>query len=367
LWRGGWLVVVGKFQTIFSPEPSNHEERHERDAAVPRSRGRIVGGCWQAACMPKSSGFEWQAVADLMQKQHGLLSRAQSRDCGMPPHLLKYRIRQGGPWQQILPRVYLDHTGPPTDDQRELAALLYGGPGSVLTGPAALRRHGLDPPLAGSVDVLLPLGARRTDAGFARLHRTGRLPDRVCVDGPISFVLPPRAVADCARGLPALSDVRAVVAHAVQRGRCPIPLLAEELSEGPKRGSALLRQALSEVSHGIRSIAEAELRDLIIGARLPEPLFNPRLFVRQTFLASPDCWWPHAGVVAEVDSRAWHFSPDDWERTIARHDRMSEHGILVLHFTPSRIHRHGPEVVGAIHNALKAGRALPHIRTLPAS
>ena len=29
-------------------------------------------------------------------------------------------------------------------------------------------------------------------------------------------------------------------------------------------------------------------------------------------LGVKDAWWPRAGVVAEVDSRAWHLSPEHW-------------------------------------------------------
>jgi hypothetical protein len=128
-----------------------------------------------------------------------------------------------------------------------------------------------------------------------------------------------------------------VVAEAVQRGRCQVPHLAEELACGPVRGSALLRQALAEVAEGIRSTAEGDLRDLIVWARLPVPMFNPRLMVGQEFLVQPDCWWPQAGVAAEAGSRAWHLSPDDWEHTMARHARVSAQGIIVLHFAPKRI------------------------------
>ena len=49
----------------------------------------------------------------------------------------------------------------------------------------------------------------------------------------------------------------------------------------------------------------------LVRARLPVPLFNPRLFVGSEFLAMPDCWWPELVVAAEADSRAWHFSPRD--------------------------------------------------------
>jgi len=80
------------------------------------------------------------------------------------------------------------------------------------------------------------------------------------------------------------------------------------------------------VADGIRSVAEGDLRKLI-----------KKLFVGAVFLASPDAWWPDAGAAGEVDSREWHFSPLDWERTLARHDRMSAHGIIVLHFPPRLI------------------------------
>jgi hypothetical protein len=60
------------------------------------------------------------------------------------------------------------------------------------------------------------------------------------------------------------------------------------------------------------------LHALIKRAGLPMPLFSARLFAGQDFLAVPDCWWPDAGVAAEVDSREWHLSPRDWENTLAR-------------------------------------------------
>jgi very-short-patch-repair endonuclease len=193
------------------------------------------------------------------------------------------------------------------------------------------------------------------------------MPGLFCADGAIRYALVPRAVADAVRPLPGLADVRAVVAEAVQRGMCPIPRLAEELAAGPVRGSAQLRQALAEVADGIRSPAEADLRDLIIGARLPMPMFNPRLLVGEAFLAAPDCWWPQAGVAVEVDSRAWHLSPREWEHTLARHARMSAHGINVLHFTPRQIKRERSAVAANIDGALATGRPLPHIRAVPAS
>ena len=75
---------------------------------------------------------------------------------------------------------------------------------------------------------------------------------------------------------------------------------------------------------------------MIRTARLPMPLFNPSLYDGDLFLGKPDGWWPDAGVAGEVDSRAWHLSPEDWDRTRRRHDRMAAVGIIVLHFSPPR-------------------------------
>lgn len=195
------------------------------------------------------------------------------------------------------------------------------------------------------------------------------MPEMHCVEGPFRWVPPARAVADTALWMTSLADVRAMVAESVQRGRCSVGLLGEELRSGPIRGSGLLRQAIAEAAAGIRSTTEGDMHDLIKRAGLPMPLFNPRLFAGDTLIAVPDCWWPRAGVAAEVDSREWHFSPQDWERTMRRHEAMSAQGIITLHFTPRRIRREPEGVAAAIRDALAAGEARPPlaIRTTPAA
>lgn len=179
----------------------------------------------------------------------------------------------------------------------------------------------------------------------------------------------PGAVADSARELTSFRDVRAVVADAVQRGLCRVDGLGEELCQGPVRNSAWLRRALAEVSDGIRSAAEADLRDLIIKARLPVPMFNARLYLGDTFLAAVDAWWPQAGVAVEVDSREWHLSPADWDHTLRRGRRLSAHGVIVLHVTPGQLRTQSAAVLADIRRALAAGgsQATRAIRALPAA
>jgi hypothetical protein len=295
--------------------------------------------------------------------QLGVVSRRQAAMCCMSDSAIRHRIRPGGTWQVILPGIYLSNGGEPTDQQRVVAAYLYPGRALAVTGPAALAFHSIPAPKTNVVDVLVPLQCRRVDAAFVRLHRTGRPPTEWYPNGVVVYVPAARAVADTARLLSSITEVRAVVAAAVQRGAAQIRHLARELDAGPRNGSAHFRAVLAEVAAGVRSAAEAELLALIKRARLPVPLFNPRLYVGGSFLAMPDAWWEEAAVAVEVDSRQWHISPRDWERTLARHARMTAQGILVLHVPPARLRTDGPAVAAEIRAALSRGRALSHIVT----
>lgn len=108
--------------------------------------------------------------------------------------------------------------------------------------------HGLrSPAVLEIVDVLVPAGRRRNSIGFVRLHRTARLPDQIVSSGPLRLAEVARAVADTVRLLADLRDVRAVVADAVQRGRCTVGDLATELRTIPCPGSPAASQWLSSL------------------------------------------------------------------------------------------------------------------------
>jgi hypothetical protein len=319
--------------------------------------------------MAATTKLDRVTLAQLLRKQHDVITRGQALTCGMTGKALRHRVRPDGPWQILLRGIYVARTGMPTVDQRDMAALLYAGPGSVITGCAALRRLGLSAPRIAEVDVLVPAARQRHSRDFVRVLRTTRMPDLFCASGQIHFALVARAVADAARSLTDLREVRAVVAHSVQAGWCRIAELASELGAGQVAGSARFRQVLAEVADGVRSVTEAEFRDLVQRAGLPMPVFNARLYSRGALLAVVDAWWPDAGVAAEVDSREWHLSAEDWERTIRRHARMTARGILVLHFTPKQIRTESAQVVAALRAALDAGRTtgpLP-VQARPAS
>jgi hypothetical protein len=216
--------------------------------------------------MAPSTRIDRDALARTLDQQLDVITREQAVTVGLTRHALRHRLRLQGPWQGLLPGVYLATTGTPTLIQQEMAAMLYAGPGSVVTGLAAVRQHHIRGPVAELVDVLVPASRRRRDADFVRLHRTTHLPTRVWQLGPLRYALPARAVADAVRDLTSLRDVRAMVADAVQRGHCRVPDLSTELTAGPSVGSKLFREALGDVADGIRSAAEGDLKDLLAAA-----------------------------------------------------------------------------------------------------
>jgi len=199
------------------------------------------------------------------------------------------------------------------------------------------------------------------------MHRTTRLPDQTFIVDGVRWALAVRAVADTARGEYELREVRALVADAVQRGKCTIPQLVEEMRAGPSRESGRLKLVLEEVADGVRSAAEGDLRQLIRRSGLPEPLYNPDLYIGSMFLARPDLWWKDAGVAGELDSREWHLSPEQWEKTMARRSLMSAHGIIVVNFTPSQARIEPRRIVAELRSTIEAGRQRPplKIRTEP--
>jgi len=74
-------------------------------------------------------------------------------------------------------------------------------------------------------------------------------------------------------------------------------------------------------------------------------------------------------VLAEVDSREWHLSPQSWEQTMRRHALVTALGILVLHFSPRQVREEPTAVIEAIRSALRSrsGQPVAGIQTLPAA
>jgi hypothetical protein len=161
--------------------------------------------------MGRKSLFDQKALAVLLMKQNGVITRGQAGDCGMSRQALEHRVRVGGPWQPLLPGVYMTNTGTPTGLERLQAALLYAGPGSAITGPAALALHHIRARQILVVDVLIP------DATLAR-------DARMSARGIIVLHFPPRRLRTDSAAVAA--QIRSALDAGHQRGRLGIRAVA---------------------------------------------------------------------------------------------------------------------------------------------
>ena len=167
--------------------------------------------------VPRRSGYDQAALKKLLERQEQVISRSQALACGMTPAVLRRHTDPGGPWQRLLPGVYLTVTGTPTSDQREIAALRYAGDRSVITGLTALRRIGIRVPDRDQVTILVPAGRHVRSISYVTVWQTIRMPELVMYRGAVQFTMPDRAAADAGRELSSLNEIRAVVAGAVQQ------------------------------------------------------------------------------------------------------------------------------------------------------
>ncbi|MFB9235951.1 hypothetical protein ACFFWC_10400 [Plantactinospora siamensis] len=291
--------------------------------------------------------------------QHHIVTRAQLLAAGITD-MHMYRQTRRGRWQRVLPATYALTNGVLTDEQRRISAALYAGPEAQLTGVAALNWYGFRycPP-TDKIHLLVPHPARRASAGHAVIARALVLDPRARETELYRVCSPARAAVDAARSLRELRTVRAIVAEAVQRGFADLAALEEEVRRARRSRTALVRRALDDVLSGTRSAPEAELRECLLRSRsLPEILWNPPLRGPDgAVLPTPDGYLPEVAVAVEVDSQEYHFAPGDWRRTLDRHNELSRHGVLVLHFTPAEIRAAPDRVRRSVEDAYRSRSA----------
>ncbi len=279
-------------------------------------------------------------------RQHELITRSQLRSFGIDD-MTMYRRARNGTWLRLLPAVYAIRNGEVSAEQRLVAAALFAGEAAQLAGLSALEWYGFrSVPDHETVHLLMPHHVHRKSAGFVQIHRTHDM-DRHARDAGLYRVCSPaRAVVDAGRELRDQRVVLAIVAECVQRGFAGVRALDEQVRRAGRNRTALVRSAVDQVSSGVRSAPEADLRANVSRSKLlPPVLWNVALRTPSgKRLPTPDGWLPEVGIALEMDSQEFHYRPDDWARTLERHNILAQYGVLVLHFTP-RQNREDPDKV----------------------
>ncbi|WP_405447568.1 hypothetical protein [Streptomyces erythrochromogenes] len=306
-------------------------------------------------------------ITRIAQRQLNMATHHQLRQAGIPATTISGRSRRGGPWQRLLPRVYLLQTGPPDTRQQALSAVLYAAPpapdplsgtAAALTG-GALALLGIRDAPPEPLDVLVRAPRSVAATGRVRPASTARWPATITIAG-VPSTRPVRAATDFAARTDDPDLVRSVLANVVQGGWCHPHDLHAELRAGRVRHRPAVRTAAAELVAGVRSIAEARARDTLSATDLPAPLWNARLHGPDgSFLASPDAYWPDEGVALEIDSAEYHYTRDSWQATLRRRLRMEARGVLVVSTTPGILREEPANLIAALRALLALGAARP--------
>lgn len=306
--------------------------------------------------------------------QRRVLTSDALREHGISPSDAEARCRPGGPWQLLLPGVYLLHPGTPTSDERLHAALLYAGgeflpaipaqqgpatrtrlpgtlhcppphpPEAMITGLAALTLHGFAgaPSLRAldRIDVLVPWTKRLRSTGCVHIVRGQSLPDAEEVTGlPVAPVA--RALADTVARLPDAGVVRRLLVESVRGGHCEAGAVMGELLRGRLLGRPHVREAVDALVAESRALAEGMLYEMVFRHRLPDPCWNVDLRLPGgPHLGGLDAYWPDQAVAVELDTRSPRPQLDHdarWSEYARKREALEGLGITVVHLTPAKL------------------------------
>ena len=244
---------------------------------------------------------------------------------------------------QVYPRVYAvgHRSGPVEADLSE--ALLYAGPGAMLSHQTAAWWWGLTSRRPASIHVTTPRRCR-SQQGLRLYGR--RSVERVWHKGITVTSVPQTLLDYAAEAL--FEDVRYVLAEADYHRLIDLAAVRAIAGRG-KSGSSKLRRALAVHWPDLArtdSPGEREFLFLIEAGGLPRPKVN----------ASPcgfrvDCFWPEYGVAVELDGGKGHGTERQVARDHGRDLTLRTAGIVVRRYARRQVKRKGPRVLADLRAA----------------
>lgn len=284
-------------------------------------------------------------VARLAGEQFGLVARRQMLKLGVPSATIADWIANGALFRR-LPGVYaVGHTAPSVPANL-CAALLWAGPGAMLSHACGVWWHDLidrRPPL---IDLSTPRQLRSRSG--IRVHgRSGvqREWHRGLPVAPVSELLLQYAtMADA-------DDLRRATAEAEFRGWLDLDQMMAACGPG-RAGSAKLRRALSRHLPQLavtRSEFERRLLYLCEQHHLPLPECN--LYIEGFKV---DAVWHEHKVIVELDGKDGHAPWSRIKRDRRRDLILRAAGFVILRYVWEQIVREGPAVASDIAAALSS-------------
>jgi very-short-patch-repair endonuclease len=267
----------------------------------------------------------------LLERQCGVVSRAQCRQYGLTDAALDWRLERAS-WRRVHRGTYVTHTGPVDPRARCWAALLASGDGAALGHETAAWLWGLarwHEPLRVSV----PNGRKVELLEGVVVTRTRRLE---AVRHPVSRLLctaVEETVLDLVNEAEDLPRVLSVVSGAVQKRATNARSLREAAARRRRlRWRLELEAVLADVKAGAETPLEiAYLRQVELGHGLPvgRRQTKARIDGRRAWL---DVFYDAYALVVELDGRLGHADAEGRFRDMRRDNAAVEAGSAPLRY-----------------------------------
>lgn len=109
----------------------------------------------------------------IARRQAGIVTRQQARRAGMTDSAIRQRVLSGR-WQRLFPGVFACFSGPVSRPAQLWAAVLFGGPGALLSHETAAELYGLAPEPVATVHISVPRWRRVSEYPGLVVHRSAR-------------------------------------------------------------------------------------------------------------------------------------------------------------------------------------------------
>jgi very-short-patch-repair endonuclease len=278
-------------------------------------------------------------------------------DLGFTRGMIDHKI-ETKQWTRVMGRSVLSaSTTHPAEAGKAWAAYLACGRGAVLSGPSALRRHGIDAPTGDRVWMTVPPERHVRVDGVRTIRETLPDTDIVEFDGMRVTSLA-RAVIDTLRVLPERLG-QPIVDRALLRGWLTADELARsvEIFAG-RRGVLRLRTYEVRARSGARSEAERRLHDILHDAGITGWVADFKILDADgRLLAVLDAAFEADQVAIEVDGLAFHSDPAVYQGDRTRQNWLQVYeGWEVIRFTWDDLTKRRGYVVRTVRAALAKRR-----------
>lgn len=291
----------------------------------------------------------WKQVAEVAARQHGCVTTAQLRACGVRGTSIERAVDAGRLWR-IHRGVYAVGHPALTGEGRWHAAVLACRGGVLSHRPAGVAWQIHRGELA-RVEVTVSTGGTHRRPGIL-IHSSALPVDEVTEWEGIPITTPARTAVDLAHEFEDADRVHGLLRQLQYRRRFDLAALR---SANARRPNALLGATLDDLAPTESPLEDAFRTKVIRRHRLPEPDFQARVQGMRV-----DLRWSAARLTVEIYGNH-HVNPAMLQTDAARDNILGLGGDLVLRYLPADIHRRHARTAAQIRQALADRHGSDHV------